>query len=87
MTFERNPSHPGYADAVVTLSKGTRSTVVRVSDAGDYVTLRCEVRSKGEPLLVMQAYCAGSGCHDLDNFYIVSANTLKVLLTPVPGTT
>ena len=66
----------------VTVSRGSLSTVVRVSGARDYIGLRCEASSKGELHLVIQAYCGGSGCHDLDNFYIVSAETLKLLLVP-----
>ena len=82
VAFVRTGSNPGYIEAQVTVSKGSLSTVVRVSGARDYLGLRCEASSKDEPHLVIQAYCGGSGCHDLDNFYIVSAETLKLLLAP-----
>lgn len=35
--------------------------------------------------MVIQGYCGGAGCHDLDNFYIVLASSLKVLLVPRNG--
>jgi hypothetical protein len=82
MTFEHSRASLGSVDAVVKLTKGTKSVAVRVSDSREYVGFRCEKSSTGEPVLVVQAFCGGSGCHDLDNFFIVSVKTLKVLLQP-----
>lgn len=82
VSFVRIRPLPGYVEAQVTVSRGSSSTVVRVSGARDYIGLRCEASSKGDPHLVIQAYCGGSGCHDLGNFYIVSAMTLEILLVP-----
>ena len=82
MTFEHVGSNPGFAEAVVTVSRRNQSTVVRVSDARDYVGLKCEVDMKGRAFVLIQGYCGGSGCHDLDNFYIVAAESLEVLLIP-----
>jgi hypothetical protein len=81
MKFE-HLANLGYAEAVVTVSKGKQATVVRVSDARDYVSLKCEAGVNGQRFVVIQGYCGGSGCHDLDNFYIVSTDSLSVLLTP-----
>jgi hypothetical protein len=81
MKFE-HLANLGYAEAVVTVSKRKQTTAVRVSDARDYVSLKCEVGVKGQRFVVIQGYCGGSGCHDLDNFYIVSTDSLNVLLTP-----
>ncbi len=71
----------------------TRSTVTVSSPSGasvgisfvgriDYVGGSCVNDVKGNPRVLFQAYCGGSGCRDLDNWGIVDPASLQMLLAP-----
>ena len=71
----------------------TRSTVTVSSPSGasvgisfvgriDYVGGSCVNDVKGNPRVLFQAYCGGSGCKDLDNWGIVDPASLQMLLAP-----
>lgn len=49
---------------------------------GEYFLAACLKGKDQRSYIVFQNYCGGSGCHDLDNFGIIDAVSLRVLLAP-----
>lgn len=82
ISFEAGTSQKASIDTVIKVSRGEAATILRVASGREYIGLRCEADSNGRPHIVAQAFCSGSGCHDLDNFYVIAAETLEVLLVP-----
>ncbi|TPQ25755.1 hypothetical protein PL263_09975 [Methylomonas sp. EFPC3] len=50
--------------------------------AAEYFFAACLKGKDQRSYIVFQNYCGGSGCHDLDNFGIIDAASLRVLLAP-----
>ncbi len=48
----------------------------------DFIGGTCVDDAKGNPRILYQAYCGGSGCDDLSNWGIIDAVELRELLTP-----
>lgn len=48
----------------------------------DFIGGRCVDDAKGNPRIVYQAYCGGSGCDGLSNWGIIDAVELREMLTP-----
>ncbi|OAH98450.1 hypothetical protein A1353_02130 [Methylomonas methanica] len=48
----------------------------------EYFLAACLKGKDQRSYIVFQNYCGGSGCHDLDNFGIIDAVSLRVLLAP-----
>lgn len=51
----------------------------KFSAANDFLRVRCETSRNGEPLLLVNHYCGGSGCSE-NNFSVIDLKTFKVLL-------
>ncbi len=69
-------------EAVLSVSVGGVSTVLRYRGNIDNIGAICVIDSKQAPKVVFQAYCGGSGCRDLDNWGIIDPKSLRVLLVP-----
>jgi hypothetical protein len=80
--FEKDLLEPKLIDVTVQVKQGKTQTVFRISAGRDYVGIRCDTGKNGRRYVVVQAYCGGSGCFDLDNFYVISADSLEILLVP-----
>lgn len=85
----------GYPDSVLAFSKiilsaksGSESTrfvfdnTVDDPRAAEYFHAACIKGKDQRSYIVFQNYCGGSGCHDLDNFGIIDAASLRILLAP-----
>jgi hypothetical protein len=71
-----------FMDATLTVSRGSKVTVLRYNDNIDFFGAECRETPYRRPFIVFQTYCGGSGCKDLDNFGIVDPADLRVLLEP-----
>ena len=79
-SFEKSELYGGSVEAVLTVMRRGKSTILRFHD--DWVGLECRKTKSGKRLFVFQAYCGGSKCLDLDNFGIIDPVELRVLLVP-----
>ncbi|GGP17859.1 hypothetical protein GCM10010970_01910 [Silvimonas iriomotensis] len=68
--------------AVLSVAKEGKSTTLRYDGNIDFIGAECQISTEGRPLIVFQAYCSGSGCHDMDNFGVIDPKDLRVLLVP-----
>src|SRR5262245_38176154 len=84
LRFDFSPTlaSPTGVEATVTVSRGSKSTVLRYATSIDFIGAECRLTPRGKSLIVFQAYCGGSACRDLDNFGIVDPSYLRVLLVP-----
>jgi hypothetical protein len=71
-----------HVEAIISVSRGRRASVLRYDGKVDIVGGACVPNNKGKPTVVFQAYCSGSGCHDLSNWGIVDPADLRVRLVP-----
>lgn len=71
-----------HVEAVVTVSRDGRETVLRYDGNIDFIGGVCAKNGRDRSTLVFQAYCGGSGCRDLDNWGIVDPSDLRVRLVP-----
>lgn len=69
------------AEAVLTVSRGGRDTILRYRGV-DFIGGQCLDGNDGRPLVVFQAYCGGSGCQDGANWGVVDPAMLRVLMVP-----
>ncbi len=84
LTFaiRKQPGLEDHVEAIVTVRRADRSTVLRYDGEVDDVGGVCVNNGRSQPTVVFQAYCGGSGCHDLDNWGIIDPRDLRVLLVP-----
>lgn len=68
-------------DTSLTVQREGRVTVLHFNNI-DFIGGTCLNSARGEPRVVFQAVCGGSGCHDLENWGVIDPVTLKVLLIP-----
>ena len=66
----------------VTIEGKSTSSSHKFEIQKDYLHLRCETTSTGNPVIFINHFCGGSGCADLGNYGIIEASTGKVLLEP-----
>jgi hypothetical protein len=71
-----------YVEAILTVSREGRATVLRYGGNVDFIGGICRTSARGRPMVLFQAYCGGSGCKDLDNWGIVDPSDLLVRLVP-----
>jgi hypothetical protein len=71
-----------HVEAIISVSRSERGTVLRYDGGVDVVGGVCVHDGRGKPTIVFQAYCSGSGCHDLDNWGIIDPEELLVRLVP-----
>ena len=64
------------------ISRDGRKTVLRYDGGVDTIGGVCAKNKRGEPTIVYQAFCSGSGCFDLENWGIIDPSDLRVLLVP-----
>ena len=67
---------------IMIISRDDMKTILIYADGIDYIGAECRPNNIGKKYIVYQAYCGGSGCHDLDNYGIIDPINLKVLLVP-----
>jgi hypothetical protein len=68
-------------DVMLRADHGLRSTLLRFSNI-DFIGGDCDTDARGNPLIVYQATCSGTGCHDLSNWGIIDPVNLQALLAP-----
>lgn len=59
-----------------------RFTLLRYTGGIDFIGAICDTDARGNPRVVYQAICGGSGCKDADNWGIIDPEWLNVLLAP-----
>jgi len=69
-------------EAILTVSRNEKVTMLRYDANIDYIGAECRTNQLGQSFIVIQAYCGGSGCKDLDNFGIIDPIQLRVFLVP-----
>lgn len=84
VTAEPNTDHSkdfAYAGVLTVEAQGNR-TVLQYRGNVDFLGAACVADAHGIPKVLFQATCAGAGCHDLDNWGMVDASSLRVELIP-----
>ncbi len=69
------------AEGVVTVSRNGLATLLRFRGI-DFIGGQCVNAAEGRPLVVFQAFCGGSGCHDGANWGVIDPVLLRVLAVP-----
>ncbi len=84
VTFSFNKRTEGeeHVEAVLTVSRDSRATVLRYDGNIDFIGGVCLRNGRNRPTVLFQAYCGGSGCRDLDNWGIIDPGDLRVQLVP-----
>ncbi len=59
-----------------------RFTLLRYTGGIDFIGATCDTDTRGNPRVVYQAICGGSGCKVLDNWGVIDPEWLNVLLAP-----
>ena len=67
---------------VLTVETQGHQTVLQYRGDIDFLGATCAVDERGAPLVLFQASCGGSGCHDLDNWGLINPRSLRVELLP-----
>lgn len=67
---------------VLTVETQGHQTVLQYRGNVDFLGAACVFDAHGVPKVLFQAICSGSGCHDLDNWGLVDASSLRVELIP-----
>jgi len=80
--YEKRHQIADYVSVDVIISRDGRQSVLRYDGNVDFVGGVCVKDGRGNPAIVFQVYCGGSGCMDLDNWGIVDPSDLRVLLVP-----
>lgn len=75
-------SHGEEARTTLAVSRGGRVRELVHVGGIDFVGGQCSLTASGEPRVVFQAYCGGSGCKDLDGWGIADPRSLQFLLVP-----
>lgn len=70
----------GYDEVILTAK--TKSRDIKLVFDDGWFHAACMSDKRGNRYIVFQNYCTGSGCFDLDNYGIIDAKRLKVLLVP-----
>lgn len=78
------PAPEERAEGVVTVSRAGAETILRYRQI-DFIGGQCVHAGDGRPLVVFQAYCGGSGCHDGANWGVIDPALLRVLAVPSDG--
>lgn len=84
VTVESNNDHTrdfAYA-GVLTVETQGHQTVLQYRGNVDFLGAACVSDAHGIPKVLFQATCAGSGCHDLDNWGLVDASSLRIEIIP-----
>jgi hypothetical protein len=81
-SFGRRTGGEEHVEAVITVNRDGRDTVLRYDGNVDFIGGVCAMNARSRPTVVFQAYCGGSGCRDLDNWGIVDPSDLRVRLVP-----
>ncbi|NVZ81237.1 hypothetical protein HX875_06295 [Pseudomonas yamanorum] len=68
-------------DVMLRVDQGPRSTLLRYSNI-DFIGGDCDTDARGNPIIVYQAICGGSGCYDLSNWGLIDPVNLQALLAP-----
>jgi hypothetical protein len=76
-----SPAWENRVEAVVTVSRDGYSTILRYRNI-DFIGGECASVPNSAPLVVFQAYCGGSACHDGANWGVVASEMLRVLTVP-----
>lgn len=84
-SFGKRTGGEEHVEAVITVSRDGRNTVLRYDGNIDFVGGICAMNARNRPTVVFQAYCGGSGCFDLDNWGIIDPSNLRVRLVPNDG--
>jgi hypothetical protein len=71
----------GPPETVLTVARAGKSTKLRF-EAIDFIGAECRTALTGKPYVVLQAYCGGSSCRDLDNYGIIDPASLVVVMEP-----
>lgn len=82
IAFSSSLKSPEGVESILTVSRSGQDTTLRYDTNIDFIGAECRKNRRGEPLIVFQAYCGGSGCRDLDNFGIIDPSDLRILLVP-----
>ena len=80
--FRSTRKEPWGVEAVLTVARESRSTILRYDMSIDFIGAVCTTNGRKEPTIVFQAYCGGSACRDLDNWGIIDPKDLRVLMVP-----
>jgi hypothetical protein len=81
-SFDKRSEGGEHVEAVLTVSRGYRTTVLRYDGNVDFIGGICARNGHKKPIVLFQAYCGGSACRDLDNWGIVDPSDLHVQLVP-----
>jgi hypothetical protein len=73
--------------ASIVVTRGEASTTFRSWKDIDYIGGTCINDAKGNPRIVYQAYCGGSGCDDRSNWGVIDVGELREVLIPSDGNT
>jgi hypothetical protein len=67
-------------DFLVSVAQPNNTKTFKFSAENDLLQVRCETNRNGEPVLLVNHYCSGSGCSE-SNFSIIDLKTYEVLLS------
>lgn len=68
--------------ASIVVTRGESQAEFRSGRDIDFIGGTCIDDAKGNPRVVYQAYCGGSGCDDLSNWGVIDPIDLREVLTP-----